>query len=159
MRVRLAAAVLVAGLLSHSMVAAQGFRAPARPGPYTVLIVRVLAADHFDARVRIRQTTNPRWDERMRLRLSNARAPSPDADRACERKDAEEAMEFVRRFTRSKRLQARYLRNVRQGVEKVAMLEAGGEDLGRALISSGLAVPLEDTGGDREAEPWECRSD
>jgi endonuclease YncB( thermonuclease family) len=153
------AAISAVTLLVCSTSFAQGFRAPARPGPYTVLIVRVLEADHFDARVRIRQTTNPRWDERMRLRLSNANAPSPDADRECERADGEEAREFVRRFIRGKRLQARYLRNVRQGVERVALLEVDGEDLGRVLISRGLAVPFDDTGGDRAETPWECRVD
>lgn len=154
-----AAAIFAVTLLVCSTSFAQGFRAPARPGPYTVLIVRVIEADHFDARVRIRQTTNPRWDERMRLRLSNANAPSPDAERECERKAGEEAREFVRRFIRGKRLEARYLRNVRQGMEKVALLEVGGEDLGQVLIDRGLAVPFDDTGGDREEQPWECEAD
>ena len=156
-RAGIAGAAFVTMLFTWSTSAAQGFRAPARPGPYTVLIVRVLDADHFDARVRIRLTPNPRWDERMRLRLSNAVAPSPDADSECERADGEEAREFVRRFIRGKRLEARYLRNVRQGMEKVALLAVDGEDLGQLLIDRGLAVPFEDTGGDRAERPWECR--
>ena len=40
-----------------------------------------------------------------------------------------------------------------------ALLEVDGEDLGQVLTSRGLAVPFNDSGGDRAEKPWECRAD
>ena len=144
-------------MISAAVVGAPRLGAAPRPGPYTVLIVRIIEGDHFDARVRIRNTTNSRWDERMRLRLSNARTPKSSSERECETVAAEEVREFIRGHIRGKRLQARDLRNVRQGKEMVARLEVDGEDLGELLIAKGMAVPYEDVGDDPADRPWECK--
>lgn len=142
-----------------STVLAQGFVAPARPGPYKVLIVRVLEGDHFDARVRIRLTTNPRWDERMRLRLSNANTPSPDSTRECERTAGEAVRGYVRGLVRGSDVEARYLRRGRNSFERVAHLYVNGQDLGDLLISKGMAVPYDDVGSNPVERRWECPSD
>lgn len=156
-RVTALASIVLIG--AASTVLAQGFVAPARPGPYKVLIVRVLEADHFDARVRIRLTTNPRWDERMRLRLSNANTPSPDSARECERTAGEAAREYVRRLVRGSDLEARYLRRGRNSFERVAHLYVDGQDLGDLLISQGMAVPYDDVGSNPVERRWECPSE
>lgn len=156
---RVAAMASIVLIGTASTVLAQGFVAPARPGPYKVLIVRVLEGDHFDARVRIRMTTNPRWDERMRLRLSNANTPSPDSARECERTAGEEARDYVRRLVRGSALEARYLRQGRNSFERVAHLYVDGQDLGDLLISQGMAVPYDDVGSNPVDRHWECPSD
>lgn len=134
---------------------AQNFREPARAGPFTVRVHRVIEGDHFDLGIRkIRRA--PASDIRTRFRLANVNTPSPHADKDCEREFGVEVRDYVRQYVRGVRVRARDVRRGRNSFERVGRLEVNGLDLGELLLEKGMAVPYNDSTRNPQRRSWEC---
>ncbi len=127
---------------------AHSWAAGYRYGPYAAQVVRVIDGDTVEVDVRIW----PGLVQRIRLRLEGVNTPEKRGKGVsiCEKKGAQQATAFTRRFlSQGVRVAVSGVKPGKYAGRMLGRIAVNGKDLGKALITASLAKPY--AGGKRES--------